>query len=167
MAERRCASQHVLSLSYDINGATKLLPCLTLTPHVTYNRAKNGDQFRERKKGANIDEMAPTSPRVTSRDYPRPSTPGLIRRLPLPGSPGSSWQVYRDRIGNALLSRGFRTAAAFFIFGLINNILFVIVLSVSMSVPAVDLLVGSTRLGWTNRTQIGCAIGRRDASVSL
>jgi len=71
-----------------------------------------------------------TSSRASSRDRSRPSTPS-VARLPLPGSPGSSWTLYRERMGNAILSRGFRTAVAFFIFGLMNNILYVIVLSVS------------------------------------
>ena len=51
-------------------------------------------------------------------------------RLPLPGSPASSWQVYRERVVNVITSRSFRTGVAFFIFGLMNNILYVIVLSV-------------------------------------
>jgi battenin len=50
--------------------------------------------------------------------------------MPFSGSPGSSWQVYCDNLGNTILSREFRTAVAFFIFGLMNNILYVIVLSV-------------------------------------
>lgn len=110
--------------------------------------------------------MASTSPRVSSRDYPQPSA-RLSRRLPFPGSPGSSWQVDRDRIKNALLSRGFRTAVAFFIFGLINNILYVIVLSVIWVVHSIYLFVGGARFGWTNCAQGSCIIGGRDAIVSL
>ena len=111
--------------------------------------------------------MASTSLRVSLRDHSRPSTPGVTRRLPIPGSPGPRWQVYRDCGGNPVFSRGFRTAAAFFIFGLMNNILYVIVLSVNMPVPATNLLLGSARFGWTNCTQGSCAIGGRDAIVSL
>jgi battenin len=77
-----------------------------------------------------IIEMVSTPSPVSSRDHSRPSTPGITRRLPFLGSPGSSWQVYRDNLVNTILSREFRTAIAFFIFGLINNILYVIVLSV-------------------------------------
>ena len=117
--------------------------------------------------GLNIHEMASIPPRVFSGDQSRPSTPGLTRRLPLSRSLESSWQVYHGCAGDALFSRGFRTAVAFFIFGLMNNILFIIVLSVNMLAFEMDLLIGGTGFSWTNCTQGSCAIGRRDAIVSL
>ena len=73
--------------------------------------------------------MAPESHHVTQAENSRPPTP-VFARMPLPGSPTSPWGNFRDHVGNAVLSREFRTAIAFFIFGLTNNILYVIVLSV-------------------------------------
>src|SRR5271170_771288 len=91
--------------------------------------------------------MSSTPTRISSRDLSRPSTPVIGRRLPFPGSQEASWRLYRDRVENAMLSRGFRTAAAFFIFGLMNNILYVIVLSVlSLSLSHLKTYCG--RLLW-------------------
>ena len=108
-------------------------PNPTVYLYYNCNQPHNSDQNSQmtpRKSLLNIDEMASTHPRMSSRDHSGPSTPGLTRRLPLPWSPGSSWQIYRDRVEDALLSKGVRTAVAFFIFGLMNNILYVIFLSV-------------------------------------
>ena len=73
--------------------------------------------------------MISTRPRSLSREISPPSTPGPARHMSFPES---TWQAYRGRIRDAICSRGFRTGIAFFLFGLMNNILFVIVLSVSL-----------------------------------
>ncbi|KAK0642934.1 batten's disease protein Cln3 [Cercophora newfieldiana] len=54
------------------------------------------------------------------------STSGL---LPMPGAPSSSWAVYRARLGNLLKSADTSVLLAFWLFGLINNVIYVIILS--------------------------------------
>ncbi|KAK4102433.1 batten's disease protein Cln3 [Parathielavia hyrcaniae] len=55
-----------------------------------------------------------------------PSAAGL---LPLPGTPSSSWALYRARLGILFRDADVRVIIAFWLFGLINNILYVILLS--------------------------------------
>ncbi|CAK7262544.1 battenin CLN3 protein [Sporothrix epigloea] len=55
-----------------------------------------------------------------------PSSSGLL--LPLPGSPASSWALYRARL-KALLGGRASVFVSFWLFGLINNVLYVIILS--------------------------------------
>ncbi|KAG5942906.1 battenin CLN3 protein [Claviceps sorghi] len=59
-------------------------------------------------------------------------------RLPLPGTPGSSWAAYRVRIGALLQHPDTKVMTAFWLFGLINNVLYVIILSAAQD------LVGSS-----------------------
>lgn len=49
--------------------------------------------------------------------------------LPMPGSPAASWALYRARIKAAFEGADLRTCLSFFLFGLINNVLYVIILS--------------------------------------
>ncbi|KAK4141708.1 CLN3 protein-domain-containing protein [Dichotomopilus funicola] len=72
-----------------------------------------------------------------------PSSSGL---LPLPGTPASSWAVYRARLGGLVKDAGVRVVVAFWLFGLINNILYVLLLSaaqdlVGPSVPKSAVLL--------------------------
>ncbi|KAL1901632.1 battenin CLN3 protein [Ceratocystis pirilliformis] len=60
-----------------------------------------------------------------------------ISRLPLPGSPSSSWAIYRARTSTLLSSPQTSVLVAFWLFGLINNVLYVILLSAAQD------LVGS------------------------
>ncbi|KJR82095.1 battenin [Sporothrix schenckii 1099-18] len=55
-----------------------------------------------------------------------PSSSGLL--LPLPGSPASSWALYRARV-KALVTGRTSVFVSFWLFGLINNVLYVIILS--------------------------------------
>ncbi|KAL1893297.1 battenin CLN3 protein [Sporothrix stenoceras] len=55
-----------------------------------------------------------------------PSSSGLL--LPLPGSPASSWALYRAHL-KALVSGRTSVFISFWLFGLINNVLYVIILS--------------------------------------
>ncbi|AEO71965.1 cc449f17-e6c6-4163-b27c-b6054c0d0f31 [Thermothielavioides terrestris] len=64
-----------------------------------------------------------------------PSASGL---LPLPGAPSSSWALYRARLAALLQNTEVSVVVAFWLFGLINNILYVLLLS-----AAQDLLVGT------------------------
>lgn len=60
---------------------------------------------------------------------PCSSTTSRESMLPFPGTPGASLALYRERAADALQSLTVRTAAAFFLLGLINNVLYVIILS--------------------------------------
>ncbi|KKY16898.1 putative golgi integral membrane protein [Diplodia seriata] len=55
--------------------------------------------------------------------------------LPMPGTPAASWAVYRAKLRAVFEGADPRVCAAFWLFGLINNVLYVIILS-----AAVDLV---------------------------
>ncbi|KAH8881200.1 batten's disease protein Cln3 [Thozetella sp. PMI_491] len=55
-----------------------------------------------------------------------PSSSGL---LPVPGSPSSSWSLYRARLAAMFQRADSAVLVAFWMFGLINNVLYVIILS--------------------------------------
>ncbi|KAG5978123.1 battenin CLN3 protein [Claviceps digitariae] len=59
-------------------------------------------------------------------------------RLPLPGTPASSWAAYRARIAGLLQHHDTKVITAFWLLGLINNVLYVIILSAAQD------LVGSS-----------------------
>ncbi|KXX83303.1 Protein BTN1 [Madurella mycetomatis] len=63
-----------------------------------------------------------------------PSSSGL---LPLPGSPSSSWALYRARLAGIFHGADTSVLLAFWLFGLINNVLYVLILSAAQD------LVGS------------------------
>ncbi|KAG5658094.1 hypothetical protein KAF25_007045 [Fusarium avenaceum] len=67
-----------------------------------------------------------------------PSSSGL---LPMPGAPSSSWAAYRARIAAMLGHHETKVIVAFWLFGLINNVLYVIILSAAQD------LVGSLPKG--------------------
>ncbi|KAM0236559.1 hypothetical protein ACHAP5_009370 [Fusarium lateritium] len=67
-----------------------------------------------------------------------PSSSGL---LPMPGAPSSSWAAYRARIAAVLGHHETKVIVAFWLFGLINNVLYVIILSAAQD------LVGSLPKG--------------------
>ncbi|KAI9839547.1 MAG: battenin CLN3 protein [Sarea resinae] len=52
--------------------------------------------------------------------------------LPLPGSPASSWAIYKARFKAVFEGADLRVCAAFWLFGLINNVLYVIILSAAL-----------------------------------
>ncbi|KAI0401717.1 Batten's disease protein Cln3 [Xylaria palmicola] len=64
-----------------------------------------------------------------------PASSGL---LPMPGSPSASWALYRARLASALAGPDVAVVTAFWLFGLINNVLFVVILSAAQD------LVGSS-----------------------
>ncbi|KAH8705664.1 putative Golgi integral membrane protein, partial [Talaromyces proteolyticus] len=72
-------------------------------------------------------------------DMPDSQTDSLDRPmpLPLPGSPGASWAAFRDRFKILFNDADPRVCTAFWFFGLINNVLYVIILSAALD------LVGS------------------------
>ncbi|KAI1651316.1 Batten's disease protein Cln3 [Daldinia loculata] len=63
-----------------------------------------------------------------------PASSGL---LPMPGSPSSSWALYRARLASIFQNADTSALTAFWLFGLINNVLYVIILSAAQD------LVGS------------------------
>ncbi|KAE7996948.1 hypothetical protein FH972_001624 [Carpinus fangiana] len=67
---------------------------------------------------------------------------GRATMLPFPGSPGATWASYKTHISASLASHTFRTFVAFWMLGLINNVLYVIILS-----AAVDLVGSSVPIG--------------------
>ena len=50
----------------------------------------------------------------------------------MPGAASSSWSLYRSRISSLLEQANVRTAIAFWLLGLINNVLYVIILSAAL-----------------------------------
>ncbi|KAK4198128.1 batten's disease protein Cln3 [Triangularia verruculosa] len=74
-----------------------------------------------------------------------PSSSGLLP-LPLPGTPSSSWRIYRARLSALLRDPNTSALVAFWLFGLINNILYVLLLTaaqdlVGPSVPKALVLL--------------------------
>ncbi|KAI0121319.1 batten's disease protein Cln3 [Xylariales sp. AK1849] len=63
-----------------------------------------------------------------------PASSGL---LPMPGSPSCSWALYRARLASIFRNSETSVLVAFWLFGLINNVLYVIILSAAQD------LVGS------------------------
>ncbi|KAI0545384.1 Batten's disease protein Cln3 [Xylaria curta] len=63
-----------------------------------------------------------------------PASSGL---LPMPGSPSASWALYRARLASVFQHSDVSVLVAFWLFGLINNVLYVIILSAAQD------LVGS------------------------
>lgn len=57
------------------------------------------------------------------------TSPSVFGLLPVPGAPSSSWVVYRARLVNLLRSADTSVLVAFWLFGLINNVIYVIILS--------------------------------------
>ncbi|KZF19888.1 batten's disease protein Cln3 [Xylona heveae TC161] len=63
------------------------------------------------------------------RGQPEHSAPSTQRMLPVPGSPAASWPVYKERLRRLFEGADKRVCIAFWLFGLINNVLYVIILS--------------------------------------
>ncbi|KAF7192557.1 Protein BTN1 [Pseudocercospora fuligena] len=66
--------------------------------------------------------------------------------LPMPGSPQSSWRLYRARIMSKFEGASARICIAFWLFGLINNIFYVIILTAALdlvgpSIPKATVLL--------------------------
>ncbi|SPO05109.1 probable Protein BTN1 [Cephalotrichum gorgonifer] len=68
-----------------------------------------------------------------------PSSSGL---LPMPASPSSSWALYRARLGALLRNPEVMVVVAFWLFGLINNVLYVIILSAAQDLVGSDVPKG-------------------------
>ncbi|KAI6803904.1 protein btn1 [Hortaea werneckii] len=68
--------------------------------------------------------------------------------LPMPGAPTTSWSSYRARIQAAVEGADLRVCIAFWLFGLINNIFYVIILSAALdlvgpAIPKATVLLAS------------------------
>ncbi|KAI1770551.1 Batten's disease protein Cln3 [Hypoxylon cercidicola] len=68
-----------------------------------------------------------------------PSSSGL---LPMPGSPSSSWALYRARFASVFRNSDTSVLVAFWLFGLINNVLYVIILSAAQDLVGSDVPKG-------------------------
>ncbi|KAI1453144.1 BTN1 protein [Annulohypoxylon moriforme] len=68
-----------------------------------------------------------------------PASSGL---LPMPGSPSSSWAIYRARLASVFQNADTSVLVAFWLFGLINNVLYVIILSAAQDLVGSDVPKG-------------------------
>ncbi|KAI0381689.1 Batten's disease protein Cln3 [Hypomontagnella monticulosa] len=75
----------------------------------------------------------------TSRMSRSPASSGL---LPMPGSPSSSWALYRARFASIFQNADTLVFIAFWLFGLINNVLYVIILSAAQDLVGSDVPKG-------------------------
>ncbi|RMJ26153.1 hypothetical protein PHISP_02998 [Aspergillus sp. HF37] len=66
--------------------------------------------------------------------------------LPLPGSPSSSWARFRERLRAVFSGANPQVCAAFWLFGLINNVLYVIILSAALDLVGPSLPKGMVLL---------------------
>ncbi|KIY00301.1 protein btn1 [Fonsecaea multimorphosa CBS 102226] len=62
--------------------------------------------------------------------------------LPLPGSPSSSWAIFIERLKQSFSGADPRVCVAFWLFGLINNVLYVIILSAALDLVGPDIPKG-------------------------
>ncbi|KAK2752167.1 battenin CLN3 protein [Onygenales sp. PD_40] len=62
--------------------------------------------------------------------------------LPLPGAPSSSWAMFRERLRALFSGADPRVCTAFWLFGLINNVLYVIILSAALDLVGPDVPKG-------------------------
>ncbi|KAI8625081.1 protein btn-1 [Xylariaceae sp. FL1651] len=68
-----------------------------------------------------------------------PASSGL---LPMPGSPSSSWALYKARLSSVFHDTDASVFVAFWLFGLINNVLYVIILSAAQDLVGSDVPKG-------------------------
>ncbi|KAI0596959.1 BTN1 protein [Biscogniauxia sp. FL1348] len=68
-----------------------------------------------------------------------PASSGL---LPMPGSPSSSWALYKARFASIFRNADSSVLVAFWLFGLINNVLYVIILSAAQDLVGSDVPKG-------------------------
>lgn len=59
--------------------------------------------------------------------------------LPMPGAPSSSWSLYKSRLQQTFTRANLRICLAFFAFGCINNIFYVIILSAALDLVGPDI----------------------------
>ncbi|KAF7507532.1 battenin CLN3 protein [Endocarpon pusillum] len=62
--------------------------------------------------------------------------------LPLPGSPAASWGMFQERTRQVFRGAPVRIGVAFWLFGLINNVLYVIILSAALDLVGPDVPKG-------------------------
>ncbi|KAI1359702.1 Batten's disease protein Cln3 [Xylaria arbuscula] len=74
-----------------------------------------------------------------SRTTRSPASSGL---LPMPGSPSASWALYKARLASVLHSSDVSVLVAFWLFGLINNVLYVVILSAAQDLVGPDVPKG-------------------------
>ncbi|KAI1420766.1 Batten's disease protein Cln3 [Xylaria sp. FL1777] len=67
------------------------------------------------------------------------SSPGL---LPMPGSPSASWALYKARLASVLRNPDASVLVAFWLFGLVNNVLYVVILSAAQDLVGPEVPKG-------------------------
>ncbi|KAL3439381.1 CLN3 protein-domain-containing protein [Aspergillus tetrazonus] len=70
--------------------------------------------------------------KATIASLPPLVMPGEQQMLPLPGSPSTSWARFRAQLGALFHGADPKVCVAFWLFGLINNVLYVIILSAAL-----------------------------------
>ncbi|KAL4820217.1 CLN3 protein-domain-containing protein [Aspergillus spinulosporus] len=70
--------------------------------------------------------------KATMASLPPLVMPGEQQMLPLPGSPSTSWARFRAQLGALFHGADPKVCVAFWLFGLINNVLYVIILSAAL-----------------------------------
>ncbi|KAI1823927.1 Batten's disease protein Cln3 [Xylaria intraflava] len=68
--------------------------------------------------------------------------PSSSRLLPMPGSPSASWAIYKARLSSIFQNPDVSVLTAFWLFGLINNVLYVIILSAAQDLVGSDVPKG-------------------------
>ncbi|KAI0535914.1 Batten's disease protein Cln3 [Xylaria digitata] len=68
-----------------------------------------------------------------------PASSGL---LPMPGSPSASWAVYKARLASIFHNSDISVLIAFWLFGLINNVLYVVILSAAQDLVGPEVPKG-------------------------
>ncbi|KAK6083329.1 Protein BTN1-like protein 2 [Seiridium cupressi] len=71
-----------------------------------------------------------------------PRSPASSGLLPMPGSPSSSWAIYKARLVAIFKNADNAVLVAFWLFGLINNVLYVIILSAAQDLVGSDVPKG-------------------------
>ncbi|KAK6420692.1 battenin CLN3 protein [Oleoguttula sp. CCFEE 5521] len=66
--------------------------------------------------------------------------------LPLPGAAASSWSLFRQRLAEKLNGINWSVAISFWLFGLINNVLYVILLSAALDLVGPNIPKGTVLL---------------------
>ncbi|RAL17756.1 CLN3-domain-containing protein [Aspergillus homomorphus CBS 101889] len=101
-------------------------------------------RFNESRAGkailARSEEVSPLHPpSLVMSSSSRVDEPSM---LPLPGAPSSSWAQFRGRLAALFHGADPRVCVAFWLFGLINNVLYVVILSAALDLVGPDLPKG-------------------------
>ncbi|PYI24662.1 CLN3-domain-containing protein [Aspergillus violaceofuscus CBS 115571] len=100
-----------------------------------FNESRAGKAILARSEEDNL-------PRASFVVMSSPSREDEPPMLPLPGAPALSWSQFRGRLAALFHGADPRVCVAFWLFGLINNVLYVIILSAALDLVGPDLPKG-------------------------